>query len=98
MRSTPSRGEGVVQQCRDRKRLARVARLLEWGCYAALVLSLFGLLGGWDSLRSRTNLSDLDGAWLTFPINLAYWLPLLIPFTTYVVIARWTGDTMFRHS
>lgn len=36
--------------------------------------------------------------WLTFPISLAYWFPLLIPFSTYIVIARWTGVTMFRHS
>lgn len=88
----------AVQQCRARKRTARLARVLEWGCYTALAINLFGLLGGWELLWSTRYTSRAYDIWLWFPFNIGYWIPLLIPFTTYIIIARWTGDTMFRNS
>ena len=97
MDRTPPRSDVGVRRCELRRKGTRVARTHEWiGC-VVLALALFGLLGGWEAMRGGTAASD-EPVWLTFPISLAYWLPLLIPFTTYVVIARWTGVTMFRYS
>lgn len=61
---------------------------LEFVGYATLAVTAYGLLGGWANV----------GHWLSFPHCLAYWLPLLIPFTTYLIIAHWTGMELFRHS
>lgn len=91
------RSEKRIGQCQQRKRIARVARYMVWSCYGAVAFSIFGLLGGWEAVRNFTP-EIHHPTWLDFPNNLAYLLPLLIPFTTYIVIARWTGDTMFRHS
>lgn len=56
--------------------------------YAALAILAYGLLGGWAA----------DSHWLSFPHCLAYWIPLLVPFTTYLIIAHWTGMELFRYS
>lgn len=61
---------------------------LELVGYATLAVTAYGLLGGWSE----------GGHWLSLPHCLAYWLPLLIPFTTYVIIAHWTGMELFRYS
>lgn len=66
--------------------------------YVAVTLSLWGLLGGWETFTAHASQQQAGRAWLSFPVCLAYLAPLLIPFTTYVVIARWTGEKLFRHA
>lgn len=39
-----------------------------------------------------------DHPYLNFPHSLLYFLPLLVPLTTYITIARWTGEKHYRHS
>ena len=68
---------------------------METACYALLALSLWGLLGGWE-WRNWRDISH--HGWLEPPTCLAYLLPLLIPFTFYVIIARWTGEKLYRHA
>lgn len=36
--------------------------------------------------------------YLRFPYSCIFFAPLLIPLTTYLVIARWTGEKHYRHS
>src|SRR5690242_12039726 len=36
--------------------------------------------------------------YLRFPYSCVFFLPLLIPLSTYLVIARWTGEKHYRHS
>lgn len=68
---------------------ASVALISETICYLSFIVAAWGLLGGWDKT---------DQVWLAFPNCLAYLIPLLIPFTTYVVITRWAGEEMYRYS
>lgn len=37
-------------------------------------------------------------SYLDFPHSLLYFLPLLVPLSTYIAIARWTGEKHYRHS
>lgn len=97
MNRTPPRSDVGERRCGLRRKGTTLARTYEWiGCIV-LALALYGLLGGWEAMRGGTA-GSYEVVWLTFPISLAYWFPLLIPFSTYIVIARWTGVTMFRHS
>lgn len=70
-------------------RRAWLGTVLELGSYCALGAAMWGLMGGYDAG---------DKTWLAFPQCLAYLVPLMIPLTTYVVIARWTGEKLFRHA
>ena len=77
-------------------------RFPELAVLVSLLVVSWGLLGGWErtlkaaAQPSVEQISDIP--WLSFPICLAYLIPLLIPITTYVVIAHWTGNELFRYS
>lgn len=77
-------------------------RFPELAVLVSLLVVSWGLLGGWErtlkaaAQPSVEQISDIP--WLSFPICLAYLIPLLVPITTYVVIAHWTGSELFRYS
>ena len=66
-------------------------------CYALLALCSWGLLGGWE-LHDCEHSSTVYRGWLAPPVCLAYLFPLIIPFSVYVIIARWTGEKLYRHA
>ena len=65
-------------------------------CIAVAATFGFGLLGGFEALFPP--LEPSSDAWMRPLYNIIYFLPLLIPLTTYLVIARWTGANYFVHS
>ncbi|KAN0065869.1 hypothetical protein ACQY0O_001000 [Thecaphora frezii] len=82
--------------CLRRKRIAHA--LILAGIASLLgALHLLCPLPSWSSSSSPHH-HPAAPAYLTFPHSLAHFLPLLIPLTTYIVIARWTGEKHFRHS
>lgn len=83
--------------------MAKVATCVpEIAVLACLLVVSWGLLGGWESPHKVTAQPSVEEvtilSWLSFPVCLAYLIPLLIPITTYVVIAHWTGSELFRYS
>lgn len=65
-----------------------------------IVASLLLLLVGVAPFLIRTDFQDgyTSPIYLRFPYNCIFFLPLLIPLSTYLVIARWTGEKHYRHS
>lgn len=83
--------------------MAKVASCVpEFVVLVSLLVVSWGLLGGWERPHKVTAQPSFEEnffpSWLSFPICLAYLIPLLIPITTYVVIAHWTGIELFRYS
>ncbi|PWN48802.1 hypothetical protein IE53DRAFT_370297 [Violaceomyces palustris] len=82
----------------------RSAKLLVVFSILFLVIGISGLFGLFESLFPPAHPELYFGSQISQPLflqppyNLAYFLPLLIPLTTYLVIARWTGEKHFRHS
>ncbi|KAK0553847.1 hypothetical protein OC845_000984 [Tilletia horrida] len=88
-----------------------IAAAGRWVCLASMsitAISIFGLMGGWEffflkddttapHISSRHTGSDA-AAFMRWPFSLSYFLPLLVPLTLYLVIARWTGEKLFRHA
>ena len=74
----------------------------EFAVLVSLLVVSWGLLGGWEKTleaAAQPSVEEISNIpWLSFPICLAYLIPLLIPITTYVVIAHWTGSELFRYS
>lgn len=67
------------------------------GFVAGFFLIEFGLLGGWERVL-HSDVAVRQSRWLEPFYNLSYFVGLLIPLTTYLVIARWTGENLFVYS
>lgn len=66
---------------------------------SSVVLLLVGLLPLLIPAKSISAVQHHgESIYLRFPYNLIFFLPLLIPLSTYIVIARWTGEKHYRHS
>lgn len=65
---------------------------------ASIVLLLVGLLPLLIPADALSSVDHRGPIYLRFPNSFLFFLPLLIPLTTYIVIARWTGEKHYRHS
>ncbi|CAD6971282.1 unnamed protein product [Tilletia controversa] len=62
-------------------------------------LGIFGLVGGSEWLTGSVVVAiEGEVVVMRWPFSLGYFVPLLVPLSLYLVIARWTGDKLFRHS
>ncbi|SPO35921.1 uncharacterized protein PSFLO_01392 [Pseudozyma flocculosa] len=82
----------------SRARQIRSANCLIASSLLFLLTTLPTLFGALDYLLPLAPSDNGAPSYLVFPHSLAHFLPLLIPLTTYIVIARWTGEKHFRHS
>ncbi|KAK0548835.1 hypothetical protein OC845_003386 [Tilletia horrida] len=89
---------------RDADQLEAAGRRAFFVSVAGTALAIFSLFGGWERIfltreeGSDERGGDDDPVFMRWPFNLAYFVPLLVPLTLYIVIARWTGEKLFRHS
>ena len=82
---------------KDPQSLLRVANVLITVSVAFLLVGFAPLF--FPSGIAAANVSHRPSpVYLRFPYSAVYFLPLLIPLTTYIVIARWTGEKHYRHS
>lgn len=65
---------------------------------ASISLLLFGLVSLLITTDSTPSSDHQRPVFLQFPYSFIFFLPLLIPLSTYIVIARWTGEKHYRHS
>lgn len=66
---------------------------------ASISLLVVGLLPLFlPTVDSSPGLEHQVPVYLRFPQSCIFFLPLLIPLSTYLVIARWTGEKHYRHS
>lgn len=64
----------------------------------SVLLLLVGLVPLFVPDRSAPIPQERDPIYLHFPHSGIFFLPLLIPLSTYLVIVRWTGEKHYRHS
>ncbi|KAL9933326.1 hypothetical protein V8E36_008044 [Tilletia maclaganii] len=101
---TPTRTMSHAQQMTSSRSahddLARAGRRAVTISFILSTLAIFGIFGGWEWASGSSSTADESGTtmMMRWPFSLAYFLPLLVPLSLYVVIARWTGEKLFRHS
>ncbi|CEH13759.1 hypothetical protein CBOM_07463 [Ceraceosorus bombacis] len=112
--SPPDRSSSSLERAKELERSGKRLFLFSISCMVLLPFGLLGGWETlWINLRPHLlayrseQFATARGAdsqeaapphWLDFPFCIAYFVPLLAPLITYIVIARWSGYKAFRHA